>query len=197
MTIVDILAPPSTANFFANHVQGPSHLNLSVILHDSCQELGFQQPWDDPKGEKVLHRGRGSEAGFLLLPPLFCSHYGPGILLPQHRKQRTGLKDPSSLWSSRNCLWHCLSSVIIQLCPVTSSCPNSCYQSGTRERYGGEVKPLQSWQGSENGAWWWTSHHLTWMQTYILLDWPFPESNGSPRASFLLHCWPFRGDSFW
>lgn len=63
----------------------------------------------------------------------FCFHYRPGAL-PQHRKQRTGLQGPSSLCSSRNCLWHCLSSVIIQLCPVSSSCPNSCYQSGTRER---------------------------------------------------------------
>lgn len=191
---------PSKFSSFLNPGWDLSHPSLLVLPHSTFSELGFQQTRDAPKGEKVFYGGRNSKSGFFLPPPLFCSHYGPGALLPQHRKGKRGSKGPSSLCSSSNCLWHCLSSVIIQLCPVTSSCPNSCDQSGTgrevrcREE---RLKPLRSWQCSENRAWWWTSHHLTWMQTYILLDWPFPESNGSPRASFLLHCWPFWRYSFW
>lgn len=134
MTAVDISGSPSTSICLSNPARGPSHPSLPVLLHSTFSAVDFQQTRDAPKGEKVLPGGRGSETGFLLPPPFFCSHYGTDILLPQHRKQRTGLKGPSSLRSSRNCLWHCLSSVIIQLCPVTSSCPNSCYQSGTGER---------------------------------------------------------------
>lgn len=81
----------------------PTQASLSCSMR-LFSELGFQQTGDAPKGEKAFHRERGSKAVFLLPPPLFCSHYGPGILLPQHGKQRTGLKGPSSLCSSHNCL---------------------------------------------------------------------------------------------
>lgn len=103
-TRMDIFVSPSTSSSFSNPVRGLSRPSLPVLLHHTFSELVFQQTRDAPKGEKVLHGGRGSKAGFPLPPPLFCSHYGPGALLPQHRKQSTGLKGPSSLCNSCNCL---------------------------------------------------------------------------------------------
>lgn len=108
----------------------------------SCSffRAGFPVDWKYSQMGESVFAGWGGKASFLLPLPLLCSHYMPDILLPEYRLQRMDLKDPFFLCSSRNCLWHCLSSVIIQLCPVTSSCPNSCYQSGTRER---EVRGME------------------------------------------------------
>lgn len=150
--------------------------------------------------DSVISKWRKKQQSLLLLPPPLCRCHNrcspPSAQQPKDRSER-----PSSLHNPCNCLWHCLSSAIIQLCPVTPAALIRVITPAPGRRkweVGRRGEAIMELTGQEECSvvmdlaiiWSEWKHPSYWIDLSLrVMD--------LPVYHFLLHCWLFQGDSCW